>query len=191
MTRGFTLAELLMALAILGVIATFTIPKVLYAGQQGQYAGVAKEDIAAISGAYESYKLNNVPGSGFTMDELTPFLNYVKVDSTTLIDDNPGDSASLDCASYTCLVMHNGSILLYHPGESMGGTNTNNALFIQIDPNGRLDVNSLADGPGKGVEIRLFYNGRVTSVENIPPNTCDSWACNGPVANGDPSWFTW
>lgn len=36
MHKGFTLAELLIALAILGVIATFTIPKVLQSSRTAQ-----------------------------------------------------------------------------------------------------------------------------------------------------------
>ena len=34
--KGFTLAELLISLAILGVIATFTIPKIIGAAGNGQ-----------------------------------------------------------------------------------------------------------------------------------------------------------
>ncbi len=40
--KGFTLAELLMALAILGVIATFTIPKILGAQQSSSSNAKAK-----------------------------------------------------------------------------------------------------------------------------------------------------
>lgn len=40
---GFTLAELLIALTILGVIATFTIPKILTAQQASTYNAIAKE----------------------------------------------------------------------------------------------------------------------------------------------------
>lgn len=40
---GFTLAELLIALGISGVIATFAIPKILAAQTNGKYKAVAKE----------------------------------------------------------------------------------------------------------------------------------------------------
>jgi prepilin-type N-terminal cleavage/methylation domain-containing protein len=48
---AFTLAELLIALGILGVIATFTIPKVLVSQQNGKRVAVFRETVAAINAA--------------------------------------------------------------------------------------------------------------------------------------------
>lgn len=47
--KAFTLAELLIALAILGVIATFTIPKVLTANQNGTFKAIGKETAAMLA----------------------------------------------------------------------------------------------------------------------------------------------
>ncbi|MGE0200139.1 MAG: type II secretion system protein [Candidatus Melainabacteria bacterium] len=46
---GFTLAELLIALAILGVIATFTVSKILTVQNSGQRQAVLKETYSAIN----------------------------------------------------------------------------------------------------------------------------------------------
>lgn len=46
---GFTLAELLIAVAILGEIATFTIPKIISSQQNGQRKTVFRETLATIS----------------------------------------------------------------------------------------------------------------------------------------------
>jgi prepilin-type N-terminal cleavage/methylation domain-containing protein len=50
---GFTLAELLIALTILGEIAAFTIPKIISSQQNGQKRAVTKEMIAMFSAAYQ------------------------------------------------------------------------------------------------------------------------------------------
>jgi Tfp pilus assembly protein FimT len=56
---GFTLAELFIALGILGMIATFTIPKVLQTQQGNQYRSAAKETAAMVSEAYAAYSLTH------------------------------------------------------------------------------------------------------------------------------------
>lgn len=63
--NGFTLAELLVALLILGVIATFTIPKVLNAGKSGARYSKAQEVAATLGAILQAYTLENggcVPG---------------------------------------------------------------------------------------------------------------------------------
>jgi len=45
---GFTLAELLIALAVLGIIAAFTIPKVLTSQQSNKDSAILKETVSAL-----------------------------------------------------------------------------------------------------------------------------------------------
>ncbi|MCE3235965.1 MAG: hypothetical protein K0Q50_2145 [Vampirovibrio sp.] len=52
---GFTLAELLISLSILGIIATFTIPKLLMNQRVSAYNASAHESAASISGAYQQH----------------------------------------------------------------------------------------------------------------------------------------
>lgn len=49
----------MIALAILGVITTFTIPKVLNSQQNGKFKAIAKEDMSMVSAAYQQYVLTN------------------------------------------------------------------------------------------------------------------------------------
>lgn len=76
---GFTLAELLIALAILSVIAVFTITKDLVALQDAKYQAIGKEFAGMISGAYKAYKLANGYNPTMQVQDLTPYLNYVQV----------------------------------------------------------------------------------------------------------------
>lgn len=49
MRKGFTLAELLIALLILGVVATFTIPKILQSNANSQRKAVFRETLATLA----------------------------------------------------------------------------------------------------------------------------------------------
>lgn len=89
---GFTLAELLIALGILGVIATFTIPKVLSAQQETQKKAIAKEVASMITGAYQLYVKDNGYSTSISGASLVPYLNYVRIDtSNAWFDTSPSN----------------------------------------------------------------------------------------------------
>lgn len=81
--KGFTLAELLISLAILGVIATFVIPKILIAQTNSKYNAIAKESAAMVSGAYQQYQSQNSVTSGVGIEDMTQFMNYIATDTST------------------------------------------------------------------------------------------------------------
>lgn len=114
---GFTLAELLIALLILGEIATFTIPKILASQQNGQRKAVFKETLATISEALNT---------GFMSGELDPatntstyFLNKINAVKTC-----PTNSVTQGCwvnasqgdpgveNNEPGLIMHNGAVII-------------------------------------------------------------------------------
>lgn len=106
---GFTLAELLIALGILGVIATFTIPKVLQTQQDVKFKAIIKEVAGMMSAAFHAYKLNNTVSTSTGTSDLVAFFNYVKIDTVSTIDDVLG-FGSLSCSSPgRCYVLHNGA----------------------------------------------------------------------------------
>lgn len=195
---AFTLAELLIALAILGVIATFTIPKVLQSQTDSKYNSIAKEAAGMISGAYDAYKLTT-PAAGTTGPQhLTPFMNYVRVDTASTID-APYNSTTRDCSSGgigsgMCLILHNGAALrLGGDTINFGGTGTNNAIWFMLDPDGKVTTGSTT-GPGKSLMIFLYYNGRVTTRDAVVPNTITGGDMSSPFNPGssnDPPWFSW
>jgi len=179
--RGFTLAELLISLSILGAIATFTIPKIITSQATSKYNAIAKESAAMVSEAYQLYQLQNTVSSTAGVEQLTPFMNYIATDSSTIIDDKQ-TGGTYTCgggsANY-CLRLHNGGILRY--GRSVtynfGGTNATDVVWFDIDPDGTTD--GTTNGPGKAVEFYLYYNGKITT--------------RGYVTNPalDPPWFSW
>lgn len=178
-STGFTLAELLISLLILGVIATFAIPKLLQAQQSQQKSAITKEAIASVAGAYNTYKLQNTVTSATGMDDLIADLNYVREETAMIVDHKPG-VASADCSTVPvkCYRLHNGAILWYSTvsGRFTGTTNNDYLLFL-IDPDGEY---SNGDATGKAVELFLYTTGRLTSRAVV---------ANDPAR--DPVWFSW
>jgi len=187
---GFTLAELLISLAILGVIATFTIPKILTAQQNSQYNAKAKEAAAMISAAYESYKQQgNTPNTNTSAGNLTPFMNYVAVDSSSSIDLMYTDTTRACTGGYGCIKLHNGGMLLWASGGFMGTASTN-AIYFYFDPDG-IVTDGTTNGPGKSTCFWLYYNGRITSYANLTAGTIYAGGTAGPNSSYDPPWFQW
>lgn len=179
---AFTLAELLIALAILGVIATFTIPKVLNSQQNTSYKAIAKENIAMLSGAYRQYTLENGASTTIGIRDLTPYMNYVTIDTSGVQVDDDQISTTEDCtAAFPCLRLHNGSTLAFREADSFDTTDSTAAVWAHIDPDGKVSSN-------KALAIFLYYNGLVTDEGNIRPNT--RGALNPDPAKV-PTWFNW
>lgn len=190
---AFTLAELLIALAILGVIAVFTIPKVLNSQQDSKYKSITKEAAGTLSSAYLSYKQQNGdPPTGMVASDLSPFLNYVKYDTLTIIDSYQ-TGATASCPVSGCVRLHNGAMLLFWPG-SFNGTAANNFIWFVLDPDGT-NTNggdTSASAAGKSVILVLYYNGRLVTrgtMDNPSVNsTSATWT---PAPSFDPPWFSW
>lgn len=174
--KGFTLAELLIALAILGVIATFTIPKVLNSATSGQNTAIAKEAASMVSGAFSAYQLNNTLTSGTTAGVLSQYMNYVSVDTSSTY------TSLTACASgtYVCLKLHNGGVLHYHAANTFGGTSTTNGIYFNIDPDG-------AGSTGAATFVQ-YYNGRLTTYGNRDTGTATGGTSPGAIST-DPSYI--
>jgi prepilin-type N-terminal cleavage/methylation domain-containing protein len=188
--KGFTLAELLISLAILSIIATFTIPKILVTQQGQKYNSSAKETFSMVSGAYQNLLLNSTASSGTSAIDLSPYMNYISVDSTSIIDNvNTGTTTSCDSSNGLCLNLHNGGKLLLLK-YTFNGTSPTNALFFQFDPDGVV-TDGTTNGPGKSVKFAVYYNGMLTSRNNFLTGTQNSSGTYNPTTSNDPSWFSW
>ncbi len=193
--KGFTLAELLISLAVLGVIATFTIPKVLNASQDGQWNSAAKEVSAMVFNAYEAYRLNNTVEATTTVGDITPYMNFVQLDTSSVIDHVYGHvSTTRDCsitASSTCLKLFSGGILRMAPLTGvLFCAPSASARWFQYDPDGVVtDAVPTATGAGKAVGFLLYPNGRLTTYDHALNPTCGN--ASTVYATGTPSWFSW
>ncbi len=186
---GFTLAELLIALAILGVIATFTIPKILNSQQMSSSNAKAKEVAGMVGAAYQLYKMQNPVTASFTIADLTPYMNYVQADSSTVVDTPPLNS-TIQCGTVyaDCLKLHNGGMLRYYSGWQMGGTENNYAVWFDIDPDGVASSNNA----GAALQFWLYANGTIRTYGTMVPGTCSGGYCSfNPDPSWDPAWFSW
>jgi prepilin-type N-terminal cleavage/methylation domain-containing protein len=187
---GFTLAELLIALAILGVIATFTIPKVLNSQQDSKFKAIEKEAVASVSAAWQQVKMKGADGNtNIVFGVLNSNLNYVRKDSVTVIDEWHGANTRT-CLINQCYLLHNGAMIWADPA-TFGGTASTNAVSFWVDPDGKV-TDGTTNGPGKGVLFYLYYDGKVRTRGTLVPNTCDNgqcWATPNPPE--DPPWFSW
>lgn len=189
-TMGFTLAELLITVAILGVVATFTIPKVLFSTESTKKAAAAKEVAAAVAQAWENYKRDNPTTGNEDLRVLEPYLNYVKRYTSGSHGDLGVGEEDMGCdANNRCYLFHNGAVLYLVNWTKFGGTASTNATAFWVDPDGEYSGSST--GEGKGVEFALYYSGRLTTLGRVSPGT--KWSGGNYVACPacDPSWFSW
>ncbi len=177
------MAELLISLAILGVIATFTIPKILSTQQNAADSAKVKEAMATLSAAYQAYQQNNTVTASTTSEALIPYLNYVARDTTSTLDNVP-TAGTFSCGTQVCLKLHNGSTLGMQPSESLSGTGASNGWWFILDPD------SVQNNTKYSIVFFLYYNGRITTAGRCSGNVDSSvfsYPCN-PVY--DPSWFS-
>jgi len=175
--KGFTLAELLISLAILGVIATFTIPKIIGAAGSGQNTAIAKEAASMVAGAMSTYQLNNSLSTATTGGAFTPYMNYVAVDQATA-------TTSFTCsATVPCLKLHNGGYLQYGTGAfGSAATTTTDAIVFNVDPDGV--------GTQTAASFIQYYNGRLTTGQQASSGQTTVLATNNPTSiTTDPAYI--
>jgi prepilin-type N-terminal cleavage/methylation domain-containing protein len=169
---GFTLAELLIALAILGEIATFTLPKIINSQQNKSYNAKAKEAAATLTQALQYYRVYNSFASNTGIGDLTQYMNYVSYDSSgTLIDERyTGTTVACNVSGGRCIRLHNGAAIQFWPGDRFGSCTSLHAVGFRVDPDGVV-TDGTTNGPGKAVELFIYCDGKVRDRANVEPGT--------------------
>lgn len=123
--RAFTLAELLLALLILGQIAAFTIPKVLVAQQDAQKKAVFREMYSALTNLGYLQCIQN-PGitAPALRDKIKQNLNAIKI---CAVEANCGTAGLQTGSTPTWYLFANGAVVQVGSGL---------AVDINIDWNG-------------------------------------------------------
>ncbi|WP_373533157.1 type II secretion system protein [Vampirovibrio sp.] len=190
---GFTLAELLVALTLLGIIATFGISKVLTTMQYRDYKYRVQMAAALISSAYTKYREDNQVTGAFKPSDLIPYLNYASLDTSgTLVDYHYTTSSSAACNNTKpCVVLHNGARIRFYDDESFGQVAPGYAVIFQVDPDGVLTDNT-TNNNGKMIELYLYAtNGRVATRGEITNPTYSNATSRTPDSVYIPPWFSW
>lgn len=181
--QGFTLAELLIALALLGVIAAFTIPKVLNAASNNEAIAKSREAVSVLESTFNNIKLESrIDPTQDLYGNISRYINSVKqstgsVTATTGTVGPLSTVATHPCAGFTGWVqLANGTVIsgLYATPataanrltSSVPATATNNYMIC-------IDYNA-AGGPNvAGTDIFL--------------GTFNQWASYGSAAPQDPA----
>lgn len=197
---GFTLAELLIALAILGIIAVFTIPKLLQVQHDKRMNAVTRETMAALTSALSAHRYKGKLNADTQLSDLLPYLNYIRLEDVTspdcFMDAAGGNPILIPCSDQlvndiSLVRLHNNALLMIANFIKFGGATSSNGIPILLDPDG------VWTGRGDSIWLVLYFNGRITSYEHCMPTT--NYSANGststpcttpmPAWTKDPPWF--
>jgi prepilin-type N-terminal cleavage/methylation domain-containing protein len=185
--KGFTLSELLIALAILGLIATFTIPKVLTSvGEKGNL-NVAKEVLSSITSAYDVIRSESNGYGATTINgaDILNKMNFVQVFSTD-VSWPLAATGHVDCVAATpCYQLHSGAVIQTTAADTFA-TQTLGTIAFNIYPDGGKTTASPAP-----LTALLTNDGRLITGTNLVFGTNTYTVAGGFAAAALPTWFAW
>lgn len=94
--QGFTLAEVLVTLAIIGVVAALTIPTLIQSANQAKYSTGLKKTISVLSSALQMNVANNIDLTAITPNSDTALAAYFSSQLNVLTDDAAGTLSLAD-----------------------------------------------------------------------------------------------
>ena len=156
--KGFTLAEVLITLGVIGVVAAMTIPSVIKHYQQEETVAKLKKTYNIISNAiqmsridhgdvetWQTGELNNLQTSSDFVDEyLIPYLKTLKICKTNQSDEcsysaTNRKNQNIDFSKCTRLILNDGTIILVNVIRS--SANLPKVVSVWFDINGKKSPN--------------------------------------------------
>ncbi len=156
--RAFTLAEVLITLGIIGIVATLTIPTLVKDYQKKAYVSAFKKTHAELTEAFK--RMRAVEGVDYVtatalfnarnddslwLGELNKYMNvteFTKNISYSALevgnDDSLVEATTLECSSSKCFQMQSGVVF-----QPFFHENQNNVIDISVDINGEKGPNKL------------------------------------------------
>lgn len=132
-SSAFTLAELLIALGILAVIATFSIPKILMSQQTSKKKAVFQETVAALNEAFVPACLSGQITEANVGSYIRNHLNAVKI-CTDSMNDGCWFGTDLVAQGHTeGVALHNGAVIAGLDDAVSGGNTGQDTLMIDWD----------------------------------------------------------
>jgi prepilin-type N-terminal cleavage/methylation domain-containing protein len=195
---AFSMVELLITLGLIGILAAFTVPKVLSPSTNtvnSKYTAITRDVAFMISSAYERYRMANATVSTTVdMIDLFPYMpNYVQnhAGDASIVIDNRYGTGTITCSNpgNPCLRLHNGGVL-YLWGNDFNGTASTNAVLATFDPDGKVTSDGSAYTEGKGMHIFIYYDGRVADYGTIKSNTVAGASTYNPNSGNVQPWFS-
>ena len=199
---AFTLAEVLITLGIIGVVAAITMPVLISKYQNKVYVTQLKKAYSEISQALKLYMVNNgaetLTDAGMTsQDAANEFINKYMIKATECTTENANkcfahtykaldgtskdEKVPSDIANAKSYVLANGSVIRFHHKIS-----NHKVLNLHVDVNGRKGPNVY----GKDKFVIYIYNNGL--LDDIVGNTGNSNG-NAPLTKEqrEESFNTW
>lgn len=157
--QAFTLAELLVSLSVLGLVAAFAIPKVLLSVSDQSTKAAGREAFAMLNDAFMAYKATKggIVDSGASGGTLFSFINYKQeltasttptFDQGLTLSSAATPTTELTVANGKAYEMLNGLVVAFRTADDMteNGTTNKGTLGFEVDP----------DGTGSAEPITIF-----------------------------------
>jgi prepilin-type N-terminal cleavage/methylation domain-containing protein len=202
LTKGFSLTEVVLTIAIVSVLAGLAVPGILTSANNSKRLSATKQTISLIGDALnEKVEANAVDVTqGFSQFVNVgnggglPYTRYLVSGAVRRID-SPPNPVNLCTAAATCtftpaasgaqaVTLKNGGIL-YFDSTIVFGSGVNAAVPVVFDPDGD------SHGDRNSVELWLYADGRLHTARTIIAGTTVNAGNTAVAASAiaDPSWL--